>query len=106
MTKHPDLSKLTKEEKLALLSELEEKEKRVKRKKNSYVPNDLQAKVHKSTKRIRLVTAANGVGKTCLGVWESYWTATGTNPYRENNIPVPNTVTVLLDSPEIGRAHV
>lgn len=98
--KQPDLSKLTKEEKLALLSELEEKEKRIKRKRSSYTPNELQAKVHKSSKRIRLVTAANGVGKTCLGVWESYWTGTGTNPLRENNVRVPNTGIVVLDSPD------
>lgn len=99
--KKPNLRNLSRDEKLQLLAELEEKEKRLKQKQTLYVPNDLQAKVHKSLKRIRLVTAANGVGKTCLGVWESYWAATGTNPHRSlQGIPIPNTGIVVLDSPD------
>jgi hypothetical protein len=94
-----DLSKLSKEEKLALIDEIDEKEKRIKRKRDNYKPNELQDKVHKSTKRIRFVAAGNGVGKTCLGVQEAYWAATGTHPSRPN-LPVPNTGVVLLDAPD------
>ena len=94
-----DLSKLTREEKLALFDELEEKAKRDKRKRAPYTPNELQEKVHKSKKRIRFTAAGNGTGKTALAVMEAYWAATGTHPYREN-LPVPNTGVVLLDSPD------
>jgi hypothetical protein len=97
--KPTSLKALTKDEKLALLSELEEKEKRLKRRRDLYKPNELQAKVHQSQKRIRFVAAGNGSGKTALGVQESYWAATGTHPSRPN-LPVPNTGVVLLDSPD------
>lgn len=100
-----DLSKLTREEKLALLDELEEKEKRKKRKRSPYQPNELQAKVHASPKRIRLVTSANGVGKTALSVQEAYQTATlGASQARiqagHPKLPVPNKGVVVLDSPD------
>jgi hypothetical protein len=100
-----DLSKLSREEKLALLDEIEEKEKRDKRKRSAYVPNSLQQKVHASLRRIRLVTSANGVGKTCLGVQEAYSTATlGAHPLRLEaggaKLPVPNKGAIVLDAPD------
>lgn len=100
-----DLSKLTREEKLALLDEIEEKEKRLKKAKVLYKPNSLQDKVHSSGKRIRLVTSANGVGKTCLGTWEGYWTATlGSTPQRLAKglpvLPTPNKGAIILDAPD------
>lgn len=100
-----DLSKLTKEEKLQLLDAIEEKQRRLKTKRTAYRPNSLQAAVHASNKRIRLVTSANGVGKTCLGTWECYYTATlGATPERiaagGNKLPVPNKGIVVLDAPD------
>lgn len=100
-----DLSKLSREEKLAFLDEIEEKEKRTKRKRTSYRPNELQAKVHASPKRIRLVTSANGVGKTTLACQEAYWTATlGSTPQRIEagypKLPVPNKGAIVLDAPD------
>lgn len=91
---------LTKEEKLELISALEEKEKRIKATRSLYKPNSLQDRVHKSLKRIRLVTSANAAGKTCLATWEAYWSATGINPYRKEKFPVPNKGIVVLDSPD------
>lgn len=100
-----DLSKLTREEKLQLLDEIEEKEKRIKRSKGLYKPNSLQAKVHASLKRIRLVTSANGVGKTAMSVQEAYQTATlGASQARLDlnhpSLPVPNKGVVMLDAGE------
>lgn len=100
-----DLSNLSREEKLALLDELEEKEKRNKRKRSSYKPNELQEKVHASSKRIRLVTSANGVGKTTLASWEAYWTGTlGASLQRiekgHPRLPVPNKGVMVLDAPD------
>jgi hypothetical protein len=100
-----DLSKLSKEEKLALLDELEEKEKRVKRRKSPYKPNSLQERVHSSIKRIRLVTSANGVGKTAMATQAAYQTATlGGEALRlakgATKLPVPNKGVIILDSPD------
>lgn len=97
------MSQLTREEKLALLDEIEEKAKRLKQKRSSYKPNSLQLSVHQSQKRIRLVTSANGVGKTTLGVQEAYDTATlGISKFRSEGkkLPVPNKGVIVLDAPE------
>lgn len=95
----PQKKNLSREEKLALIDALEEKRRRLKLKRNLYSPNELQKKVHSCDKRIRFVAAANGVGKTTMGTWEAYWTATGTHPHRPN-MTVPNKGIVLLDSPD------
>lgn len=100
-----DLSKLTKQEKLDLLSEIEEKEKRLKQRRGAYIPNSLQRKVHQSTKRIRLVTSANGVGKTSLACQAAHQTATlGGETLRLEagaaKLPVPNKGAIILDSGE------
>lgn len=98
MTKLPG-AQLSREEKLALYDAIQEKKKRLKRKRSLYKANPLQDKVHRSQKRIRFVAAGNGSGKTALAVQEAYQTAMGTHPHRPN-LPVPNTGVVLLDAPD------
>ena len=102
---HKSTGSLSREEKLALYDLLQEKKKRLKRKRDNYKPNQLQEKVHASKKRIRLVTSANGVGKTTLASWEAYWTATlGASPQRiaagHPKLPIPNKGVMVLDSPD------
>lgn len=96
---------LTRDEKLQLLDAIEEKKRRLKTRKAMYKPNDLQAKVHASLKRIRLVTSANGVGKTTLAVQEGHQTATlGASIERiaksHPKLPVPNKGVIILDAPD------
>lgn len=96
---------LSREEKLALIDSIEEKHRRLKKSRALYKPNLLQAKVHASPARIRLVTSANGVGKTCLAVHEAYETATlGASKARiiagHPKLPVPNKIVIVLDSPD------
>ncbi len=96
---------LSKSDKLALYDAIQEKKKRIKVSHASYIPNPLQLKVHSSQKRIRLVTSANGVGKTCLATQEAFQTATlGGNKWRLEGgaikLPVPNKGVMVLDSPD------
>lgn len=68
-------------------------------KKPIYKPNSGQMPVHMDTKRIRIVAAANGGGKTALGAQEVIWWATGYSPITDRYNKVPCTVVVLLDNP-------
>ncbi len=92
-----ELSKLSKEEKLALFDALEEKEKRQKLKKKSYVPNAGQLPVHKSSAMIRIVSSANGAGKTAMAIQEAKWRCDGYHPVKKRYTKVPTEVYVLLD---------
>lgn len=94
-----DLSKLSKEEKLAYLDAIKEKKRRILAKKPTYKPNDGQLPVHMDDKSIRIVAAGNGGGKTTLAVQEAIWWATGYNPITQQFNKVPATIVLLLDSP-------
>ncbi len=96
----PDLKTLSKQEKLKLLDAIEEKRRRALEKRESYVPNAGQLKVHASSKKVRAVFAGNGGGKTALGVNEAIWAAGGFNPIAKKTHRVPSSVIVVLDKPE------
>jgi phage terminase large subunit-like protein len=91
---------LTKEQKLKLLDVLEEKKARKKRERTAFVPHEGQISIVKSVAKIRMVTAANGSGKTALAVNEVLWAAQGYNPITNKYTKVPATIYVVLDSPE------
>lgn len=94
-----DLSRLSKKEKLELLDAIEAKKQKQLAKGSSYLPNEGQVKVHSSDKKVRVVTAGNGGGKTALAVNEAIWAANGYNPVRKVHTPVPARVVVVLDQP-------
>jgi hypothetical protein len=99
-TSKPDLSKLSRTEKLRLLDAIEEKRRRALERREAYVPNDGQVTVHKSAAKVRAVFAGNGGGKTALGVNEAIWAALGYNPVADTKSVVPARVVVVLDKPE------
>lgn len=90
---------LTKIDKIARIEALREKKRRILKAKPTYLPNVGQKEVHIDQKRIRFVASGNGGGKTCLGVQEALWWATGYNPITHQTTKVPATITVILDSP-------
>ncbi len=94
------LDHLTKEEKLALLEALEEKERRSKLRVDTYVPNPGQIDVHQSPHTLRAVFSGNGGGKTTLGVNEALWAAYGYNPVLSSHTHVPCRVIIVLDRPD------
>lgn len=83
-----------------MIRTLEERERRIKLKKDVYEPNDGQLPVHKSVARTRAVFSGNGGGKTTLGVHEALWAAEGYNPVTGKFTKVPATVIVVLDKPD------
>jgi len=93
------MSELTKEQKLLRLDIIQEKKRRILAKKPVYSPNQGQLPVHQDKKRIRIVAAGNGGGKTACGAHEVLWWATGYNPITEEFTKVPATIVVLLDNP-------
>jgi hypothetical protein len=95
-----DLSKLNRQEKLALIDAAEEKRRRAIERREAYVPNEGQAKVHKSKANLRAVFAGNGGGKSALGVNEALWACTGYNPITKETSPVPARVIVVIDKPD------
>lgn len=90
---------LSREDKLLMIDVIKEKKRRILEKKPVYKPNAGQLAVHLDLKPIRIVAAANGGGKSTLGVQEMLWAATGYNPITKQLTKVPATVIVLLDSP-------
>lgn len=97
--KTTDLSKLSKEQKLALIDALEEKSARARRRAAVYSPNEGQMKIHRSPAQLRLVLSGNGAGKSAAAANEALWLVKGYNPITETFTPVPCRVIVLLDSP-------
>lgn len=91
---------MTREEKIEWLKQVEERERRLKLRKDVYKPNVGQVRVHKSDAKIRLVVSGNGAGKTTLGVQEGMWAADGYNPITDQFISVPRRVVVVLDKPD------
>ena len=100
MTSKVDLSKLSKEEKLELLSLLEERERRAKERRAVYTPNEGQLPVHQSDATIKFVASGNGAGKTCAAVHEVMWAAMGFHPVKARHTKVPCDVAVVLDKPD------
>jgi hypothetical protein len=97
------LANLSKEEKLKLLELVKEKKRRASAKKDKYVPNEGQLKVHKSEALERYTFFGNGSGKTTLLAVETHWAATGFNPITNKYTKVPADIVVLLDdSDKIG----
>lgn len=90
---------LSREQKLLQYEAIQERKRRIMSKKPVYKPNEGQLPVHKDTRPIRIVAAANGGGKTALGANEAIWFSTGYNPILETFTKVPATTVVLLDNP-------
>lgn len=98
--KRPDLSKLTKEQKLEMLALLEEKDKRTREKREAYKPNAGQLPIHMSDATIKFCASANGAGKTCAAVHEAIWACQGYHPIKKTHTKVPADVAVVLDKPD------
>src|SRR5690348_14183117 len=88
---------LTREEKIARLKLLEEKQKRLLSRKPVYTPNDGQMPVHLSTASERYVFSANGSGKSTALVNEVHWAANGYNPVTKQYTKIPCKIVVVLD---------
>lgn len=93
------LKNLSRKEKLQLLDLMEEKERRAKDRRASYVPNEGQLEVHRSKSLERYCFAGNGSGKSCMLVNEVMWAADGYNPITKTYTHVPATIIVVLDAP-------
>ncbi len=93
------LKSMSREEKLELHTLLDEKERREKEKPDNFTPHGGQGRVCQSKKKIRIVTCANGWGKTCYAVNEALWAAIGYNPILGTYTDVPSRVVVVLDNP-------
>lgn len=96
----PDISKLSREEKLALIQVLEEKERRAQLSGNNYKPHPGQLRVHQSVALEKYCFSGNGFGKSALLVNEVHFAAVGYNPFTKLVTPVPAKICLLLDSPE------
>lgn len=91
---------MTREEKLEWLAKVDERERRLRLRKDVYQPNPGQLPVHLCQAKIRLVISGNGAGKTTMGVQEAMWSADGYNPVSDTFISVPRRVVVVLDKPD------
>lgn len=94
------LSKLSKEEKVKLLELIQEKKRRDFERKPKYEPHDGQLRAHLSQADERYVFSGNGWGKSAFLVNEMHAAASGFNPWKNENTPVPAKICLLLDSPE------
>jgi hypothetical protein len=99
-----DISKLSRQEKLALIDAIEEKTRRKLEEREAFTPNEGQKPVIEafSKKAIEtiLVLTGNGGGKTALGVNLAIESALGHIKHTETYMPVPARVYVVLDKPE------
>jgi hypothetical protein len=94
------VSSLSKEEKVALLVALEERERRAKLAAPMFKPHAGQRRVIESGALERYLFCGNGYGKSTILVNEVHWAATGTNPITGQSTPVPAKICLMLDSPE------
>lgn len=94
------LATLTREEKLRYLELIEEKKRRLREKKDVFVPNDGQRPVLMSRAILRAVFAGNGGGKTAMGANIAKAGMEGYDPWLDEFTPVPARVYVVLDKPE------
>jgi hypothetical protein len=83
------LQEMSREEKIALLQMLEEKERRAREERTLLDPHAGQLKVILSRALERYLFPGNGYGKTALLVNEMWWDATGHNPFTDERTPVP-----------------
>lgn len=99
-----DITKLSREQKLALIDTLQEKRRRSIEKRELFVPNAGQAPVIEafadSGIETILVLTGNGGGKTALGVNLALESAGGYIQHTKTYLPVPARVIVVLDKPE------
>lgn len=95
-----DTSKLSRADKLELIQLLEEREKRARLSKPTFVPNEKQLPLILSEALERYIFCGNGWGKSTVLVNEVHWAATGFNPITGKTTPVPAKMVLLLDSPE------
>lgn len=93
----PSVSNLSKEEKLELLTLLEEKERKAKARRAVYKPNSGQLPIHQSNALIRIVASGNGAGKTTAAIQEALWRCEGYHPIKKKYTKSPTEVIVLLD---------
>ena len=90
---------MTKEEKLKLYDLLQKKKDIAKLQRDNFKPHEGQLTVLLSEKRIRVVTAGNGFGKTALGVNAALAAVNGYNPWLKSYTQAPTTGVVVLDNP-------
>ncbi len=102
MTTKPtsQLAGLSREEKLAMLDLIDEKNRRAREKRDVFSPHGGQLPICQSTKYIRAVVSSNSFGKTALCTNEALWAVNGFNPVKNKHTYVPASVIVVLDSPD------
>lgn len=98
--KAPDLSKMTREEKLLFMDALDEFARRELKKKSPYKPHPGQLKAHLSAATERFISSGNGWGKSAFLVNECLAAANGVNPWTGIKTHVPTRIAVVLDSPQ------
>ena len=91
------LKSLSKAEKLALYDKLVLKKEIDKNKRDAFKPHEGQLPVLLSTKRIRVVTAGNGFGKSALSVNAALAAAKGYNPWTKQHTKAP-CVGIIVDN--------
>jgi len=84
------------EEELAELIQVASQVEKIEQTTQSYAPNPVQERVHRSGAFIRALFSGNGVGKTTACIQEALWTSQGIHPFRET-ARLPNTVIIVLD---------
>lgn len=93
------LEALTKEQKLALYDAIQKKKELDRNKRDVFKPHEGQLPALLSQKRIKVVTAGNGFGKTALGVNAAVAAVKGFNPWIKQYTKVPCVGVVVLDNP-------
>ena len=99
MSKKRDLSRLSRQDKLALIDALEEKRKRKLLAVSPFVPHDGQLPILRHRAVERYVFSGNGFGKTQMAAEVADAWARGWDPWLEVTTKVPAKIVVLLDSP-------
>ena len=95
-----DFSKLSREQKEALLVALEEKKRRDIIARPLFKPHAGQLKVITSPALERYLFCGNAFGKSAVLVNEVDWAAKGFNPITKKHSPVPAKIVLILDTPE------
>jgi len=90
----------SKKEKFLRLQELiEEKKRRLRARKEAFVPHEGQLRVIQSCALEKYLFCGNGFGKTALLVNAVHWAATGINPLTGIVSPVPSKMYLVVDDP-------
>lgn len=90
---------MSKEEKLKLYDLIQKKKELAKRNRDKFKPHEGQLEVLMCDAKIRVVTAANGYGKTALGVNAALAAVNGYNPWLKRYTQAPTLGVVVLDNP-------